>query len=170
MGAGKTTLARGLSGALGWPIASTSAYIAKIARSEGLEPTRSMIQAVGMNLVASDALSFVTGFLEDRAWSPGSGIIIDSARQPILLSALVAAAAPSAVRLVFLEAPFDVRTKRVDVREGMSSAELGTFDGHPVEMDVPKLRRIAGLVLSGLDERQDLVRKVLEWLLNVYRT
>ena len=166
MGAGKTTLAKELSRTLRWPIASTSAYIAKIARSEGIEPTRSIIQAVGMNLVVSDARKFVAGFLDDWCWSPGMGLIIDSARQLQFFSALLDVAGPLAVRLIFVEAPFDVRIERVDAREGMSGAELGAFDGHPVELDVPKLRPIAGLILSGLDERQDMVRKALDWLLD----
>jgi cytidylate kinase len=164
MGAGKTTLAKELSRILRWPIGSTSSYIARITSSEGLEPTRSRIQSVGMNLIAADPKSFVRGFLENYAWSPGNGLIIDSARQPVFFSELVDAAAPSGVRLIFVEAPFHVRASRVDAREGMSCEELRSFDAHPVEMDVPELRHVAGLELSGLDEQQELVRKVMDWL------
>src|ERR1700735_5210635 len=113
MGAGKSTLAKELSRILHWPIASTSSYIAKISSPEGLEPTRARIQGVGMNLIATDARSFVHGFLEDCAWSPGTGLIIDSARQSAFFSELADAVAPSGVRLVFVEAPFDIRVRRV---------------------------------------------------------
>ncbi len=165
MGTGKTTLANELSRILAWPVATTSAYISRVVAAKGLEPTRSRIQNIGMYLVANDVISFATLFLRDSGWSPGAPLIVDSVRQPVVYSALVSVAAPSRVSLTFLQAPFDVRAGRVRAREGMTVEELRRFDGHPVESEVPRLRPLADLVLTALDETRDLAAKVLDSLI-----
>jgi hypothetical protein len=147
----------------------TSDYIAKLARARGLNATRSTIQAFGTELVSTDVRSFTEGFLADSSWTQGRCLIVDGARQLSFYHELVRKAGQSHTHLVYLETPMHARVARVDAREGMTREELRTFDAHPVEVEVPRFRQLAGLILSGLDSADDLASKVLDWLVTLQR-
>ena len=76
-GSGKSTLSSEIAKALGWSYASFGGYIRSIAKSQGLDETREVLQELGAALVKKSAEDFCRSLLAHYNWRSAEPLVID---------------------------------------------------------------------------------------------
>jgi adenylate kinase family enzyme len=161
MGAGKSTLARALSDALGVPRISFGEYIRSVLRQRGIQESRTALQGLGESLVEDDARGFTTAVLSGL-WKEGA--VVDGIRHVEVLQAIRDTAAPLPVVLVYVDVDEAVRKQRLAER-GMSPEEIDAADAHSTEQQVGgELREMAALRVHGDRDLAEAVRLVSDWV------
>jgi dephospho-CoA kinase len=162
IGAGKSTIARAVSGRLGWPRVSFGDYVREAARNQGMQESRTTLQEVGESLVKQDAAGFTKAvLLTVNFWS---GVVVDGVRHMEILHALENLVAPLPVNLIFVETDEQVRIQRLTDR-GMTADEIKTADSHSTEVQVRGvLRQNAALRTRGDGDTSKTVDMIVEWL------
>jgi dephospho-CoA kinase len=162
IGAGKSTIARALAERLGWPRVSFGDYVREVARNQGMEESRTVLQEVGESLVKEDAAGFTRAVLSRVNFK--SGAVVDGVRHMEILHALEGLAAPLAVYLIYVDTAETTRIQRLTER-GMAADEIKVADSHSTEVQVRGvLRENAALQTCGGGNTSEAVDAIVGWL------
>ncbi|MCP5056916.1 MAG: AAA family ATPase [bacterium] len=144
IGAGKSSIARGLAEALDWKVGSFGEYVRDVATESGFEHTRDNLQAVGEDLIQTlSADEFIHRVVSASGWDGASGLIIEGIRHQHIAEALPQFFRPSAYALVFVSAPRELRELRLKQRDGSSTSEIVRAERHSTELEIAT--RVRGL-------------------------
>lgn len=132
---GKSTLARSLADALGWPVASFGAYVRSVAIGRGLDDTRANLQAVGADLVRGGTDSFAREVLTAAGWHPSKPAILEGVRHLDVLDSIQRVVSPLDVVHVHVSTPDEDRKARALAR-GETDPRFETDEAHSTERDV----------------------------------
>ncbi|HET9896712.1 MAG TPA: crosslink repair DNA glycosylase YcaQ family protein [Streptosporangiaceae bacterium] len=88
IGSGKTTTATLLSERTGWPSASYSDVVRAVAARDGAPAGRDQLQLIGARLIAGGWDAFTCRVLDQAAWKPGDGVIVEGIRHAEAAAAL----------------------------------------------------------------------------------
>src|SRR4051812_45764688 len=111
IGAGKSTIARAVSGRLGWPRVSFGDYLREAARKRMIQESRATLQELGEFLVKQDAAGFTKALLSQVDFK--SGVVVDGVRHMEILHALENLVAPLPLHLIYVETDEQVRIQRL---------------------------------------------------------
>jgi dephospho-CoA kinase len=162
IGAGKSTIAKALSERLGWPRVSFGDYVRDVARSQGVQESRSTLQELGESLIQPDAAGFAKAVLSKVGFK--SGAVVDGIRHLEILCALQKIAAPLSVHLIYVDIAEEMRIQRLTER-GMTADEIAMADSHSTEMQVREsLREKAALYVRGDDDTWKTLDVIIGWL------
>jgi transcriptional regulator with XRE-family HTH domain/dephospho-CoA kinase/Zn-dependent peptidase ImmA (M78 family) len=164
IGSGKSTLSQEVAHALQWKRASFGDYVRTVAKSEGLEPSRDVLQELGASL-AKKPEEFCRAMLAHYGWQSGEPLVIDGVRHKEILDALRRIVAPLEVRVVYLAIDDQKRHERLMQEDQIDEKKLGQVEAHSTEkqvMDV--LPKIADLTVSAERPIEDLVRDIVTWV------
>jgi dephospho-CoA kinase len=165
IGSGKTTISTAVSQALGCKRASFGDYVRHVVSSRGLEPTRSVLQRVGTEILEDDALEFCTSVLTFSGWSRGESLVIDGLRHSETIPLLNRLVSPARLRIVYLEIDERSRVKRLGIREEAQALALRATDAHSSEQQVATtLHGIADVIIDARKPVEECVCAVLEWM------
>jgi transcriptional regulator with XRE-family HTH domain/cytidylate kinase len=165
MGSGKSTLAREVAHALGWPRASFGDYLREVAKSQGLEESREVLQELGVRLVEKDPEEFCQAVLTYCGWQSGEPLVIEGIRHTSIVEALGRLVAPLPVRLVFIDVSDEVRLKRLEKSEGSVQGRVKMLESHSTEKDV--VERLPSLAVRHVEGHRpvgDIVRELVGWI------
>ena len=137
IGSGKTSISRGVASALGCRRTSFGGYLrGEVVRRGGDPDCRESLQDLGQSRIVQDAEAFCRDVLAAGGFGPGEDFVLDGVRHVDVLPHLVRIAAPSEVRLIFLEADAALRSGRVGERSDRAREDFYRADGHVVEADM----------------------------------
>ena len=157
IGSGKTAISRAVARRLDCGRTSFGGYLRKEAVRRGYDPDcRQVLQDIGQSLIEHDAESFCRNVLADGGFVPGEDFVIDGIRHVDVLPHLVQIAAPSEVRLIFLDADAKLRSNRVAERSRSAREEFDRVADHAVEAHMEReLPMVAHKIVdSSLAEQQ----------------
>lgn len=166
--AGKTSLARDISGRLGWKMISSGAVLQEEAARLGLDPqSRHVLQDLGLRYIHEDRENFCKKLLESVSWFPGEDIVVDAIRHVEAIDALRKLTSPSEFRLVYITLSESLRRKQLAKRSGTHTLE--EIESHPVESQVyTRLPQIADYLVDGALPHEELVHRVMSWVLSSF--
>ena len=161
---GKSTLSEEVAQALQWKRASFGDYVRTVAKSEGLEPSREVLQDLGASL-ATKPEEFCRAVLTHYGWQSGEPLVIDGLRHKEILDALRRIVAPLEVRVVYLEIDDQRRHERLMQEEHVDEKKLSQVEAHSTEKQVANvLPNLADLTVSADRPVDDLVRDIVTWV------
>lgn len=165
IGSGKTTIARGVSTALGWPYASTGDYVRMVAKARGLGESRAELQDLGGSLIREGWKRFCTAVLEFAGWQQGHDLVLDGIRHIEVVQTLRSLVAPGHVCLVFIDTDEHIRRERAQLRDAVTIEQLRQADSHATEQEGRNvLFEAADVIINGNQTVSEAVDDVLEWL------
>jgi len=137
LGVGKSVLTNALHERLGWPRASFGDYVRKLASENGLDAKdRAVLQQLGQALVLTNVGGFVDDVLAQAGDSPN--VILDGVRHVEVLFKLREKLGDK-VKLVYLEAPSDVRQERYMRREAVERRLLARYEQDITEAQIARI-------------------------------
>ena len=161
IGSGKTSISRVVAKALGCGWTSFGGYLREqIAACGGDPDSRKTLQDLGQRRIEGDAESFCRDVLACGGFVAGGDFVLDGIRHVEVLPHLTRVAAPSAVRLIFLEADAELRSARVGARSDVARSDFARASGHVVEADLEA--RLPWLADAGVDGSLALAEAVEE--------
>ncbi len=168
IGAGKSSVSAAFAEEFGLRLASFGGFVRKIATDLGMDHSRESLQAVGEELEAKDAALFCRAVLGDAGWNAGEPVVVEGIRHVRILDILKSLVAPQRVFLVYLQAPDELRRRRLQGRGAQEAQYLERAETHSTERDViAELPQLANLVLSTEGAVvADLVRQIKANALN----
>jgi tRNA uridine 5-carbamoylmethylation protein Kti12 len=164
IGSGKSTLSAQVAKALNWKLASFGDYVRTVAKSEGLELSREVLQDLGASLVERPE-EFCRSVLAHYGWQFGEPLVIEGVRHKEILEALQRIVAPLELRVVFLEIGDEERQRRMRAEESMESDQMKRVETHSTEKQVSEvLPDMADLTVSADRPVGELVREIVNWV------
>ncbi len=158
--AGKTTTARHLE-SLGFAYARYSMVLEELRQSERRSATRKHLQVLGERVHREFGQRWLGRKL--KASLPATGnIVIDGLRFPDDHAFLAEAFGP-AFRHVHVDAATALRARRFRGREGQGNS-FAQADGHPVEVQIPALRKLAHTMIANEGTLADLETQLINLL------
>lgn len=157
IGSGKTSISQAVAGELGCGRASFGDYLREeVARHGGDPGCRELLQELGQNRIERDAASTCRDVLASGGFVRGRDFVLDGVRHLRVLPHLARLAAPSTVRVIFLEADAGLRSVRVEGRSETARKDFNRATGHTVEADMDDGLPAAAdaIVDAGLPMRQ----------------
>lgn len=137
IGSGKTSAGAAVAKALACGYASFGDYLRDLVLNRGGDPDcRRTLQDLGHNLIEQDLELFCRNVLAQSNFVPGSDFVLDGVRHFQVLQHLDRIAAPSQMRLIFLEAKSELRESRVVRRSTRDGKDFARAGGHVVEADM----------------------------------
>ena len=165
IGSGKSTLSGEVAKALGWPRASFGDYLRTVAKSNGFEESREVLQELGASFIAKGADEFCRAVLTHYQWSSGEPLVVDGIRHAAIVEALRRLVAPLELRIVFLEVGDDKRLERLQRIDKTMTQHIELVESHSTEEQVKEgLSDLADLHLSGERPVTELVSTVVNWI------
>lgn len=164
--AGKTTLARALSEALGWPGTSFSSWIREEASRRELPNDRRTLQDLGAQLIEELGWDvFCRQMLQHANLSADDApFIVEGLRHLGTLVGLRRVLAPVPVVLVHLDVSDKERLRRLE-SEGVDQAEAARWERHSTEIEViNRLPEAADLVVDADLPANQVANTVIAWL------
>jgi adenylate kinase family enzyme len=153
---GKTTIGRELADSLGVPFGSFGRIVRMVARNKGISESRENLQRLGQQLVEQDPVELCREVLDDAGWQPGTSVVIEGFRHLSIVDALRQLVRPVPFRLVYVDV--DLQTELV--RTSLSSAAMKQYRADPTEIELPNLKKIADLCVSGAAPASHAVSRV----------
>ncbi len=147
IGSGKTTTAALLSGRTGWPCASYSDVVRAIAARGGAPAGRDQLQRIGAQLIAGGWEAFTRRVLDQAAWKPGDGVIVEGIRHAEAAATLKRLTAPLPAIVIYLDLPPETGLARASDRDGTAIAASRQHAAHPVEHAIRAVRTLADLIV-----------------------
>jgi dephospho-CoA kinase len=160
IGSGKSTVAEILASRLGVSRVSFSSVVRRIARQRGLSEERAVLQNLGDELIANGWDSFCAMVLDQAQDGPP---VIDAIRHTGAVGSLMKLLRPARLVVVYLDVPESIRMERLMAR-GLTPEQINAGDSHPNEVELPKVRRSADLVVMNVGPIDDVVEEVLRLL------
>ena len=135
-GSGKTSISRAVAGELGCGRASFGDYLREeIARHGGDPNCREILQDLGQIRIERDAALTCRDVLASGGFVRGRYFVLDGVRHLKVMPHLARLAAPSTVRVIFLEADAGLRSVRVEGRSDTARKDFNRATGHTVEAE-----------------------------------
>lgn len=159
LGAGKTTLARGLCRSLGGAHVSFGRVVVSEANRRGLPPEREILQALGQEMLEHlGPKRFVDLALSLK--TPGSSPtdVFDSVRH-LSIWQVISSRSGSRI-LVYVDVDERVAIQRLCQRDGIDANQAARAASHPMEKEARRLRAVADQVLDNAAE-EELLRLAL---------
>ncbi len=155
IGSGKTEFARLLAEHLVGRLVSFGDFVRTKAAERGLESSREVLQALGECLISEFGWDeFVSAVI--APWDRRGHLVVDGVRHVEAARALRRSVAPTAFRLVYLDANIEMRKVRLSQRHS-DAQNLSALDTHSTERDVhSSLRSVADLVLDATSNAEAL--------------
>ena len=153
---GKTTIGRELAGSLDIAFGSFGKVVRKIARSKGISESREHLQWLGQQLVEQGPVQLCRDVLDDAGWQPGTSVVIEGFRHLSIVDAMRKLVRPVPFRLVYIDV--DLRTELA--RTSLSDAAMKRYRSDPTEIQLPNLKNIADLCVSGVSPVNQAVSKI----------
>lgn len=165
IGSGKSSVSQTLAEMLEWPRVSFGDYLrAELVRRGQNPESREALQDLGQALVATGSEPFCRAVLDSGHFRPGEYLLVDGIRHVSVQNILVAMAAPSIVKLIFLAADDTQRLKRVEARAGGSS-DFVRADAHRVEAELQgSLPAVADAIIDARGDLQTVTHDCLEFI------
>ena len=151
IGSGKTSISSAVAKALGCGYTSFSDYLRDVVEKRGGDPDcRELLQDLGQSRIKQNAELFCRDALAGAGFVPGENFVLDGVRHVQVLQHLSEIAAPSEVRLIFLEAGAGLRSLRVGQRSAREGRDFKRAENHVVEADMDeKLPSAAHAIIDG---------------------
>jgi dephospho-CoA kinase len=165
IGAGKTTVSRALARRLQWPRVSFGDYVRQVAIGRGLDPSRAVLQEVGLSLIGAGWASFVRGVLAQAPRSPNQGLVVDGVRHEMAIHTLRDQVAPLALFTVYLDVPDKDRHARLRARGLQDRSALTMLEAHQVESELSQVAELCDIRIDstgGVPEVVDRLVRALE--------
>jgi hypothetical protein len=153
---GKTTIGRELADSLGLSFGSFGKVVRMLARSKGIAENRENLQRLGQQLVDHDPMQLCRDVLDDAGWQPGTPVVIEGFRHRSIVDALRQLVRPLPFRLVYVDV--DLRTELA--RTSLSDAELKRYRADATEVELPNLKTMADLCVSGTSPVNQAISKI----------
>jgi cytidylate kinase len=147
IGSGKTTTATLLSEQTGWPYASYGDVVRAVAAGDGTPTGRDQLQLIGVRLIADGWEAFTQRVLDQAAWKPGDGVIVEGIRHAEAAATLKRLTAPLPTIIIYLDLPPETGLARASSRDGTAIAASRQHAAHPIEHDIRAIRTLADLVV-----------------------
>lgn len=164
IGSGKSDVSRSFSGKINAPRNSFGATVREIATERGLPVSRTELQSLGADLVASDRNRFCRRVVAIALNDLASPVVIDGLRHIDVLEELKRIVSPRIIRCIFVDAPLSVRLERVRLRDGLTQPELADLESHSTEVEVEQyLRAKADYVADNSKTVGDCVQGIIGW-------
>lgn len=169
VGAGKSSVSTRVAETLAWARVSFGDFVRAEARRRGLDAeSRTVLQALGEQLIESGWDGFCHSVLTQGNWLPGRPIVIDGIRHVRAVETLRELVAPLPFYLILLEASEPVRVARIRDR-GFQADDQGTQKlretQHSTEAEVTSLLpAVADHRVRADGNINDTVKDVLDWL------
>lgn len=161
---GKSTLAREVANALDWKRASFGDYVRIVANSQGLEPSREVLQDLGESLAKAPE-EFCRAMLAHFGWQSGEPLVIDGVRHREVVEALRRIVAPLELRLIFVDISEEQRRERLARKGDVDAHRMPQIEKHSTEKQVGAvLHDIADLRVSTGSGLGDVVREIVTWV------
>lgn len=164
IGAGKTTVSRALASRLQWPRVSFGDYVRKVAIGRGLEPSRTVLQEVGLSLIDAGWEPFVRGVLAQASHSPNEGLVVDGIRHEMAIRTLRTLVAPLPLLTVYLDVPESERDARLRQRGLQDRNAHATFHAHPVESELNQVAKLCDVRVDGTGAVAEVVDRLIRSL------
>ena len=167
-GSGKSTLSAELSRRLGYARVSFGDYVRGEAHRRGLTSRDEVLQSIGEELVSAGPTTFARNVLSTVVWDANGVLLVDGVRHKEILEAIRSIAAPTPVKLVFVNVDKEQRKERLSVR-GDDGRQFDKLEAASTEVQVAGvLPKLADLVVDGsmpvTDSISTLVRAISQWL------
>jgi transcriptional regulator with XRE-family HTH domain/dephospho-CoA kinase len=161
---GKSTLSAEVARSLGWKRASFGDYVRIVAKSQGLEPSREVLQDLGESL-AKTPEEFCRSMLAHFGWQSGEPLVIDGVRHREIVEALRRLVAPLELRLIFVDSADEQRRERLVRKTDLDLDKMPRIESHSTEKQVSSvLPDIADLRVSTEQGLGDVVRGIVSWV------
>jgi dephospho-CoA kinase len=158
---GKSTLALNFAEAVGWPHVSFGDYVRGVARQQGRQETRDVLQEIGDKFIREDLEGFCRSVLAQADWKAGQPLVIEGVRHAEVSNLLRRLVAPSKYFLVLVSV--DDQTRKARLRqEGIDDRDVvERVEAHPTEEQIKTvLPHIADYNLKGTDPIPVLINKL----------
>jgi dephospho-CoA kinase len=156
---GKSSVSEALAVRLGWPRASFGDYVRKQTRIRGLNQDRTMLKAIGAEVLERNLEQFCQSVLSEAGCLPEKAGIIERAVE--ILKRLTS---PSRFFLVFVSINESLRDIRLRQRESQDFQDKQRIDTHSTESEVDDPAAKADLVIDGTKPLLDLVDQVTAYV------
>jgi dephospho-CoA kinase len=153
---GKTTIGRELADSLGVSFGSFGRVVRMVAQNKGVSESRENLQRLGQQLVDQDPVQLCRDVLDDAGWRRGTSVVIEGVRHQSIVDALRQLVRPVPFRLVYVDV--DLRTELA--RTSLSDAVMKRYREDPTEIQLPNLRKIADLCVTGTSPVNQAVSKI----------
>ena len=161
---GKSTLSSEVAKALDWKRVSFGDYVRIVAKSQGMEPSREVLQELGETLARTPD-EFCRSMLAHFGWESGEPVVIDGIRHREIVDALRRAVAPLELRLVFIDVADEKRRERLDQERDNVTDKLAHVEKHSTEKQVEKvLPGIADLTVTTESDVNQVVQQIVTWV------
>ena len=137
IGSGKTSVSCAVASELGCRWTGFGGYLrARIAERGGDPDNRQALQDLGQSRIEGDGESLCRDVLAAGGFVAGEDFVLEGVRHLGVVPHLARIAAPSEVRLIFLEADAEVRGVRVGERSDSARRDFDRATRHEVEADM----------------------------------
>ncbi len=147
IGSGKTTTATLLSEQTGWPSTSYGDAVRAVAARDDVQARRGQLQLIGAQLIAGGWDTFTRRVLDQAAWKPGDGVIVEGIRHPEAAAALKRLTTPLPAIVVYLDLPPETGIARASSRDGSAITASRQHAAHPIEHDIRAVRALADITV-----------------------
>ena len=163
LGVGKSSLTKAVERKIGWARASFGDHVREVAGAAGRDDKdRSELQRLGQALILTNP----DGFVEDVVKRAGGAerIILDGVRHVEALFTLRKKYQGATIKLVYLDAPSDVRRERYIEREHVERRLLARYEQDITEAQISRiLPQYADLIIDATWPLELQVDKVAEF-------
>lgn len=155
---GKSTLAKELVSALGWPMLGFGKYVQHVASSKGIALEFSALQTLGQSMVEDDPVGFVHAVFKFGGLAALNDVILDGLRHLEVLTALENYVSPEPVIVVLVRVEHEVLSSRLE----LAGQDLSTVLNGPAEQQVQTvLAARASLTVDGSRPFNNAVRDIV---------
>jgi adenylate kinase family enzyme len=147
IGSGKTTTAMLLSELTGWPRASYGDVVRVRAARDGAPEGRDQLQLLGAQLISGGWEAFTRHVLDQAAWKPGDGVVVEGIRHAEAAATLKRLTAPLPAIIIYLDLPPETGLARASSRDGTATAASRQHAAHPIEHHIRAVRTLADLIM-----------------------
>jgi hypothetical protein len=142
---GKSSVGRKLAESLQVPFGSFGRAVRSIAKKNGMSDRRGELQKIGQHMVNTEPLKLCQGVLRDSGWAPGMSAVIEGFRHSSIVDIMRAIVSPVPFRLVYID--LDLKTELL--RTSLSAPMMMMYQSDPTEIEVPHLRNVADIRITG---------------------
>lgn len=163
IGSGKTSTSKAVASELGCGYASFGDYLKDVVARQGGDPDRrESLQYLGQSRIEQDAEAFCRDVVAAGGFVPGEDFVLDGVRHVDTLPHIVQIAAPSEVRLIFLDADAGLRSSRVGERSAKEGADFDRAASHVVESEIAdKLPKAAHAIVDSSLPSRDVIEQCI---------
>lgn len=164
IGSGKSSVSKLFAKQIGAKWNSFGSTVKEIAMERGIAISREQLQCLGALLIAEERVSFCKRVVASILGSVDDYAVVDGLRHLDILNELRSLTKPKPVFCIFVDASQVTRLERVKTRDGLTAAQLATFDNHSTEIQVEReLRQRADFLADNNGTLDDCVLSISNW-------